>query len=158
MRIPSIKLRHGPKTNRACFESFVVNVMANMCYRVGIEAFNLDPSGRLEGREVRRLMRVHKVTIRELSARMQITMKRIREIRELGLDDRHSIRDWIEGITREDPGAIPILRWLHGETRGCLDLARLLGSRRPAQEDDTAAYPSPYARYFRNLEAGSSSV
>ena len=51
-------------------------------------------------------MRVHKVTIRELSRRMQITMKRIREIRELGLDDRYAIRDWIEGITGDDPGAL----------------------------------------------------
>ena len=71
-----------------------------------IEQFNLGDNGQLEGREVRRLMRVHKVTIRQLSQRMQITMKRIREIRELGLDDRHSIRDWIEGITGQDPGAI----------------------------------------------------
>ena len=51
-------------------------------------------------------MRVHKVTIRELSRRMQITMKRIREIREIGLEDRYSIRDWVEAITGEDPGQL----------------------------------------------------
>lgn len=51
-------------------------------------------------------MRVHRVTIRELSRRMQITMKRIREIRELGLEDGYAIRDWIEGITGEDPGQL----------------------------------------------------
>ena len=51
-------------------------------------------------------MRVHKITIRELSRRMQITMKRIRKIREIGLTDRHTIRDWLQGITGEDPGEL----------------------------------------------------
>ncbi len=51
-------------------------------------------------------MRIHKVTIHELSKRMQITMKRIRAIREIGLDDRPTIRDWVQGITGEDPGEL----------------------------------------------------
>ena len=64
---------------------------------------------RLEGKEPVRLMRVNEVTIRELARRMQITQKGIRAIREIGLDDRNSIRDWVEAITGEDPG--PILRF-----------------------------------------------
>ena len=51
-------------------------------------------------------MRVHKVRIRELSRRMQITMKRIREIREIGLDEQYAIRDWLEAITGVDPGEL----------------------------------------------------
>lgn len=63
-------------------------------------------NNRLEGRELRRLMRVHKVTIRELSERMQITQKRIRQIREIGLEGRELIRDWIQGILGSDPGPV----------------------------------------------------
>ena len=76
------------------------------CYASAIERFTLDQSGKLEGADVRRLMRIHKVTIRELSKRMQITMKRIRAIREIGLNDRPTIRDWVQGITGEDPGEL----------------------------------------------------
>ena len=61
----------------------------------------------LEGMEVKRLMRVNKVTIRELSKRLGITMKRIRQVRELGLDDRGTMRDWFQGITGVDPGELP---------------------------------------------------
>jgi hypothetical protein len=52
----------------------------------------------MEGKEVKRLMRVHNVTIRELSRRMQITQKQIRQIREIGLDNPNVIRDWLQGI------------------------------------------------------------
>ena len=51
-------------------------------------------------------MRVHNVTIRELVVRMQITMKRIRDIRVIGVDDRYSIRDWLEAISGVDPGEL----------------------------------------------------
>ena len=61
---------------------------------------------RMEGREIRRLMRVHKVTIRELAARMQIYQKRIRYVREHGLQGRELIRDWLQGILGEDPGPV----------------------------------------------------
>ncbi len=60
-------------------------------------------TGRMEGKEMKRLMRVNKVTIRELSARMQITQKRIREVRESGLEGRELIRDWIQGVIGKDP-------------------------------------------------------
>jgi len=52
------------------------------------------------------LMRRNCVTIRALSQRTGITMKRIRMIRERGLSDPHAIRDWIEAITGEDPGSL----------------------------------------------------
>lgn len=51
-------------------------------------------------------MRVHRVKIRELSQRMGITMKRIREVRDAGLTDPLSIRDWIEAVTGTDPGRL----------------------------------------------------
>lgn len=76
------------------------------CYASVIEEFKLPLKGKLDGADVRRLMRVHKVTIRQLSERMQITMKRIRQIREIGLRDRPTIRDWVQGITGEDPGEL----------------------------------------------------
>jgi len=49
--------------------------------------------------------------------------------------------------------AIPYLRWLRDGTRGALDLARLLGSTRDAEDGDARSYPAPYAFYFSNLEA-----
>jgi len=60
----------------------------------------------LSGREIIKLMRQNHVTIRELSSRMQITMKRIREVRRDGLCHPGVIRDWVEHITGEDPGPI----------------------------------------------------
>jgi hypothetical protein len=49
-------------------------------------------------------MRRHRVTIRALAARMNITLKRIRHVRAAGLPDRATGRDWIECITGTDPG------------------------------------------------------
>ena len=60
-------------------------------------------TGRMEGKERGRLMRANHVTIRELSGRMQITQKRIREVRESGLAGRELIRDWIQGVIGHDP-------------------------------------------------------
>lgn len=68
-------------------------------------AFELE-NGAITGKEIARLMRVHRVKIRELSLRMGITMKRIREVRDAGLSDPLSIRDWIEAITGSDPGRL----------------------------------------------------
>ena len=58
----------------------------------------------MNGNHIRRIMRVHKVTIRELAARMDITIKRVRHVRQHGLAENHVIRDWIEAITGRDPG------------------------------------------------------
>ena len=58
------------------------------------------------GQVVCRLMRKYRVTIRELSQRMGITMKRIREVRTEGLMDPLVVRDWLEGISGVDPGQL----------------------------------------------------
>ena len=60
--------------------------------------------GRLEGRAIVTLMRQTKTTIKQLSQRMGITMKRIRQVRSDGLKGRALIRDWVQGISGEDPG------------------------------------------------------
>jgi hypothetical protein len=53
----------------------------------------------LAGAEVVHLMNTHQVTIAELATRMQITQKRIREVREgAGLQGNHTVRDWVEAI------------------------------------------------------------
>jgi hypothetical protein len=54
----------------------------------------------ISGREIASLMRRHRVTIRGLSARMQITQKRIRQVRRAGLSGL-AVLDWQEGITGE---------------------------------------------------------
>jgi hypothetical protein len=61
----------------------------------------------ISGQQIVALMRKHRVTIRELSRRMQITQKRIRQVRERGLDHPGFARDWIEHITGTDPGPHP---------------------------------------------------
>src|ERR1039457_2595156 len=48
---------------------------------------------------IRRLMRVHHMTIRALAARMNITMKRVREVRARGVTGDCMCQDWLEGIT-----------------------------------------------------------
>ena len=55
--------------------------------------------------ELKRLMRVHKVSIVELSQRMSITMKHIRLRRETGVQSSACARDWVQHITGIDPGA-----------------------------------------------------
>ena len=53
----------------------------------------------LSGSAITRLMRVHKLTIRSLAKRMNITMKRVREVRALGVTGACMCRDWYEAIT-----------------------------------------------------------
>jgi len=65
-------------------------------------------SGKLPGEHVVSLMRRFRVTIRALSARMDLTQKRIRQVRGSGLTNRNAIRDWIEAITGEDPGDLGV--------------------------------------------------
>lgn len=69
----------------------------------------------IDGKQIKRLMRESKITIRDLSARMGITQKRIRQIRN---GDREiitlaSARDWIQGIIGFDPG-LPFIKTKHG--------------------------------------------
>jgi hypothetical protein len=62
----------------------------------------------LTGKQICRLMRKHHVTIKALSKRMGITMKRIRHVRTNGLTDSpnpyHYSWNWIEAITGKNPG------------------------------------------------------
>ena len=58
----------------------------------------------MTGKELATLMRRHKVTIRELARRIQITQKSVRQRRETGLTDPGLARDWIQAITENDPG------------------------------------------------------
>jgi hypothetical protein len=53
----------------------------------------------LSASTVVRLMRGHKVTIRQLAARMNITMKRVREVRAQGVKGECMSLDWYEAIT-----------------------------------------------------------
>jgi hypothetical protein len=69
--------------------------------------FNPFPPESLSGKELCRLMRKHRVTIAELALRTGITQKRIRQVREAGISDPFVVRDWIQAITRSDPGPIP---------------------------------------------------
>ena len=57
----------------------------------------------MTGKELITMMRRHKVTIRELARRIQITQKRVRMRRDIGLD-AETARDWIQAITGVDPG------------------------------------------------------
>jgi hypothetical protein len=80
-----------------------VSLPASLRYDHGVERFPVD-NGKIAGEAISRLMRKHKVTIRELAERTGITMKRIRQVRAIGLEDRLAIRDWIEAIVGSDPG------------------------------------------------------
>lgn len=57
------------------------------------------PNPRLPGRYIVKLMRAHKVTIRTLANSMQITMKRVRDVRANGVSGRCMCLDWYESIT-----------------------------------------------------------
>lgn len=54
---------------------------------------------RLSGDNIRRLMRIHRMTIRALAVRMNITMKRVREVRLHGVTGECMSLDWYEAIT-----------------------------------------------------------
>ena len=41
----------------------------------------------LTGRELTHLMRIHRITIRTLAVRLQVTQQRVREVRARGLSD-----------------------------------------------------------------------
>ena len=60
----------------------------------------------LSGRELRALMREHRVTIRELSRRTGVTRKRIRERLRSGISQPAVIRDWVQSIIGHDPGPV----------------------------------------------------
>lgn len=51
------------------------------------------------GSAIRRMMRVHHITIRALAKRMNITLKRVREVREIGVTGTCMCLDWTEAIS-----------------------------------------------------------
>ncbi len=53
----------------------------------------------LAGDSIMDLMRKHKVTIRDLAKRMNITLKRVREVRTTGVTGKCICQDWREAIT-----------------------------------------------------------
>lgn len=53
----------------------------------------------ISGWGIRRLMRIHKMTIRQTANRMNITMKRVREVRLNGVSGKCMCLDWYEAIT-----------------------------------------------------------
>lgn len=53
----------------------------------------------LTGPEIVKLMNRHKITIRDLAKRMNITMKRVRQVRALGVEGQWYVLDWQEAIT-----------------------------------------------------------
>jgi len=59
----------------------------------------------MTGKQVVRLMRRYRVTMRCLKSKTGITLKRIRHVRKHGLERCTVARDWIEAITGADPGA-----------------------------------------------------
>jgi hypothetical protein len=61
----------------------------------------------LSGRDLRTLMRRHRVTIRALAQRLDLPMTRVRARRLQGIAEWNIIRDWVEAITGTDPGAVP---------------------------------------------------
>ncbi len=58
----------------------------------------------MNANHIRQTMRFHKVTIHELAARMDITIKRVRHVRKHGIPEPHIVRDWLQAITGRDPG------------------------------------------------------
>lgn len=61
----------------------------------------------LSGEDVQRLMRRFHKTIDQLSFIMGIAKKRIRHVREHGLQGPAAVQDWLQAISGEDPGPLP---------------------------------------------------
>lgn len=61
---------------------------------------------KLTGKMVKRLMRRHQVTIRQVKAQHQITLKRIREVRSHGVDG-FLAAEWLFIITGKWPEVLP---------------------------------------------------
>lgn len=64
------------------------------------ELTQLTSMARLTGARIRQLMRINALSIRQISERMSITMKRVREVRENGVTGNCYCRDWYEAITK----------------------------------------------------------
>lgn len=60
---------------------------------------------RLQPETVKRLMRQNGKTIRSLAAQMNITMTRVRQVREKGVEGQEYCRDWLEALTSITTGS-----------------------------------------------------
>ena len=49
---------------------------------------------------IRQKMRRYKVTIRELAARLQMPMTKVRYVMKNGVSCEHALTDWLEAIMR----------------------------------------------------------
>jgi hypothetical protein len=56
-------------------------------------------AAKLTGAQIVKAMRHYRVSIREVAAHMQITLKRVREVRALGVTGLHYVLDWQEGVS-----------------------------------------------------------
>jgi hypothetical protein len=65
--------------------------------------YDLTPNDRLSGEQVRSLMRKYQVTIRQVADALQITQKRVREVRGNGVEGIAYVWDWYEAITEIYP-------------------------------------------------------
>jgi predicted transcriptional regulator len=54
---------------------------------------------RISGSTIKAMMRSHRVTIATLAERLGVTQKRVRQVREQGLDSYLHYCDWHEAIT-----------------------------------------------------------
>lgn len=60
----------------------------------------------LTGSQIKKLMSKHKRRIADVASDMDVTQKRVRQVRKSGVSGQNFIRDWIQGIVGEDPGYI----------------------------------------------------
>ena len=84
-----------------------VEVMSGFTRTTAKRDSEKDHLGPLTGEQIVALMRKHKTTIEQLAFRQGVPVKRVREIREQGLDEAPVVRDWIKAISGEDPGPMP---------------------------------------------------
>lgn len=59
-----------------------------------------DTEPKLTGDQIKRLMRIFRVSIKSLATTMQITQRRVRYVRAFGVSGAGRCQDWIEGIQR----------------------------------------------------------
>ncbi len=84
-----------------------VEVMSGFRYTTRCNDCGGQPISSLSGSEIVKMMRTHKMTIEQLAFRLGTSQKRVRQVRDLGLSDVYTIRDWIHAISDLDVGPIP---------------------------------------------------
>lgn len=92
-----------------------VEVMSGFRYTIEGKGAAEKDASTLPGVEIVKLMRKHKITIKQLAFRLGTSQKRVRQAREKGLFDTLAIRDWIQAITGKDVGPIPEKYRIHNK-------------------------------------------